>query len=407
MKTLLEKTLISVASALICLSVYCQDINHSFRPGQVWPDNEGKHINAHGGGIIFYNDTYYWFGESRLPRFEKDRSRYGVSCYSSKDLLNWKNEGLALRVLNDTASILQPGCVIERPKVIYNKRTGKFVMWFHHELKGQGYKAALTGVAVSDNITGPYKYIRSLRPDAGVWPLNFPEEYKKTIIKDGDLKSWSDEWKIAVREGLFVRRDFAGGQMARDMTIFVDKDGKAFHIHAAEENMTLHFSELTDDYLDFTGRYIRVLPGESNEAPAVFFTKGKYFMFTSGTTGWKPNPARLAVAKKFFGEWKSIGNPCRGTEDENKISFGSQSTYILPVEGKENAFIYMGDRWNPDNLADSRHIWLPIEWEKGNPIIKWYPNWNPGKLAAISRELPGIVASQAFLILNISAIPQI
>jgi hypothetical protein len=253
-------------------------------------------------------------------------------------------------------------------------------MWFHHELKGQGYKAALTGVAVSNNITGPYKYIRSLRPNAGKWPLNYPDEFKKATVKEGDLKSWSDEWKVAVKEGLFIRRDFEGGQMSRDMTIFIDNDGKAYHVHAAEENMTLHFSELTDDYLDFTGRYIRVLPGESNEAPALFVSKGKYFMFTSGTTGWKPNPARLAVAKKIFGDWKSVGNPCRGTEDENKVTFDSQSTQILQVQGKKNALIYMGDRWIPENLADSRHIWLPIEWEKGNPVIKWYPNWNLSKL---------------------------
>jgi len=123
-----------------------------------------------------------------------------------------------------------------------------------------------------------------------------------------------------------------------------------------------------------------VLPGESNEAPALFFNKGKYFMFTSGTTGWKPNPARLSVSKKLSGEWSSPGNPCRGTEEENKITFGSQSTHILAVQGKKDAFIYMGDRWTPDNLADSRHIWLPIEWEKGNPVIKWYPNWNLGNL---------------------------
>jgi hypothetical protein len=375
-----RKSVVSIASIFICLTLNCQDRNNQIKPGEIWPDTEGNHINAHGGGILYYDDTYYWFGESRLPRSEKDRSYYGVSCYSSKDLLNWKNEGLALRVINDTASLLIPGCLIERPKVIYNKKTGKFVMWFHHELRGQGYKAALTGVAVSDNVTGPYKYIRSLRPNAGIWPLNMTEEQKKAIVKESDLKRNSDEWKNAVKEGLYLRRDFEGGQMARDMTIFVDKDGKAYHVHSSEENMTLHFSELTDDYLDFTGRYVRVLPGGSNEAPALFYARGKYYMFSSGTTGWNPNPARLSVAKKLFGEWKTIGNPCRGTDAENKITFGSQSTHILPVNGKNYSFIYMGDRWTPDNLADSRHIWLPVEWEKGNPVIKWYSGWKLSSL---------------------------
>jgi hypothetical protein len=380
MITIIHRISLTMALAVLCVSAWSQDLNHSFRPGQVWPDNSGRHINAHGGGIIYYNDTYYWFGEYRLPRLEKDKSRYGVSCYSSKDLLNWRNEGLALKVISDSASLLNPGCVIERPKVIFNKKTGKFVMWFHHELKGQGYSAALTGVAVSENITGPYKYIRSLRPNAGVWPQNFQDDNKKSDVNEKNLKSGSDEWRRAVVEGLFVRRDFDSGQMARDMTLFVDNDGKAYHIHASEENMTLHFSELTDDYLNFTGKYFRVLPGESNEAPALFYSKGKYFMFTSGTTGWKPNPARLAVAKKISGEWKSAGNPCRGTDDENKISFGSQSTQILPVAGKKNVFIYMGDRWIQDNLADSRHIWLPVEWEKGYPVIKWYPSWSLNKI---------------------------
>jgi len=316
--------IVSVFTALISFSGISQQKNHSLiRSGEVWPDTEGKHINAHGGGILLHKGTYYWFGESRLPRTEKDKTGYGVGCYSSKDLLTWKNEGLALRVINDTTSLLQPGCVIERPKVIYNKKTRKFVMWFHHELKGQGYRAAMTGIAVSDNITGPYKYLRSLRPNAKVWPVNFTEEQKNATLNESDLKGRPAERIKAVKEGLYVRRDFAGGQMARDMTLFTDRDGKAYHIHSSEENMTLHFSELTDDYLDFTGRYYRVLPGESNEAPAIFFTGGKYYMFSSGTTGWKPNPARLSVSDRITGEWKSLGNPCRGTEEENRITFGS------------------------------------------------------------------------------------
>jgi hypothetical protein len=373
----MKKVILVISIILSGLSARSQDQkNMLIKPGDVWPDTEGKHINAHGGGIISYKGTYYWFGESRLPRGETDRTKYGVGCYSSKDLVTWKNEGLALRVINDTASLLQPGCVIERPKVLFNKKTGKFVMWFHHELKGQGYKAAMTGVAVSDNITGPYKYLRSLRPNAGIWPVNFTEEQKHALVREGDLKSWTEEWKQAVKEGLFVRRDYDGGQMARDMNLFTDRDGKAWHVHSAEENMTLHFSELTDDYLDFTGVYYRVLPGDSNEAPALFFARGKYFMFTSGTTGWKPNPARLATADKITGEWKAIGNPCRGSEEENKVTFSSQSTFVLQPSGKKNLYIFMADRWTPSNLADSRHIWLPVEWENGLPVIKWHNELN-------------------------------
>ena len=273
-------------------------------PGELWPDTEGFHINAHGGSIIRHKGTWYWFGESRLPRTEKDRTNYGVGCYSSKDLIEWDNERLALQVTDDTTSLLRAGCVIERPKVIYNKKTGKFVMWFHHELRGQGYRAALTGVAISDKIDGPYSYIRSLRPNAGVWPVNFPDEYKNLKVTEADLKAGTVDRMKAVKEGLYLRRDFNGGQMARDMTLYIDRNGKAYHIHSSEENMTLHFSELTDDYLDFTGIYYRVLPGESNEAPAIFYANKKYYMFTSGTTGWKPNPGRLAVADKLTGEWK-------------------------------------------------------------------------------------------------------
>ena len=30
----------------------------TFRPGELWPDNHGVHINAHGGGILFHEGTY-------------------------------------------------------------------------------------------------------------------------------------------------------------------------------------------------------------------------------------------------------------------------------------------------------------------------------------------------------------
>ncbi|MGO4913660.1 glycoside hydrolase family 43 protein [Leeuwenhoekiella sp. W20_SRS_FM14] len=345
--------------------------NKHFEPGKIWKDTEGKHINAHGGGIYFEDGIYYWYGE------HKDRSsiaQVGVRVYSSTDLFNWKNEGVALAVSTDLDSEITKGSVIERPKVVYNKKTGKYVMWFHLELKDQGYHAARTGVAISDLPTGPFHYLKSYRPNAGIWPLNFPLKNQETQKNDASLEWWTPEWSAALVEGLYVRRDFEEGQMSRDMTIFVDDDGKAYHIHSSEENQTLHISELTDDYLDFTSRWVRMQPGGQNEAPAVFKQDDTYYMITSGLTGWAPNPARSFSSKSIWGPWESLGNPARGKGAE--VTFNSQSTHVLPVEGKENTFLYMGDRWNPKNHIDGRYIWLPILIKDEKPQIRWMDTWN-------------------------------
>tara|TARA_R110000868_G_scaffold71022_2_gene208390 strand:- start:245 stop:1333 length:1089 start_codon:yes stop_codon:yes gene_type:complete len=348
---------------------------NTFNPGELWLDNNDVHINAHGGGFLIYDNTYYWFGEHKIAGTEGNKAMVGVGVYSSKDLYNWKNEGIALSVSEDPNSKLVKGSILERPKVIYNKKTGKFVMWFHHELKDQGYKAALTGVAVSDKIKGPYNYIDSFRIHKGVLPLNFSKENFSNVELITDEDS-TETIKRKEKEGAFFVRDFEVGQMSRDMTLFVDDDETAYHITASEENRTLHISKLSDDYLSLTNNYIRVFPGGRNEAPAIFKKDGKYFMFSSGLTGWKPNPGKLAVANSMFGEWTFLGNPSRGTEEEIATTFWSQSTYIIPVIGKKDAFIFAADRWKPDNAIDGRYVWLPIQFENETPFIKWFDSWD-------------------------------
>jgi beta-xylosidase len=342
--------------------------------GELWYDTDGKMINAHGGGVLYYQQTYYWFGEFKGMGKEGNIAMDGVSCYSSKDLHSWQNEGLVLKMITDTNSMLQPGCILERPKVIYNAKTKKFVMWFHHELKGQEYKAALTGLAVADKPTGPFRYVKSIRPHKAVWPANFPEDQKKPLDYPL-LKRTDTAWKAKVVEGMFVRRDFEKGQMARDMTLFVDDDGTAYHIASAEDNQTLHVAKLTEDYTDFSGEYYRIMPGQSNEAPAFFKHNGKYYLFASGTTGWKPNPGRSFVADNIYGPWTSLGNPVRGTEEQKATTFHSQSTFVLPVAGKKGTYIYLGDRWTPENAAEGKYIWLPISFENAAPVLYWKNNW--------------------------------
>ncbi len=344
----------------------------SFRPGQPWLDTNGQFINAHGGGILFQKGTYYWYGECKDEKVAY--ALEGVSCYSSKDLYRWKNEGIAFSVIkNDTTHDVSSGCTLERPKVIYNVKTKKYVMWFHLEFRNQGYKKARIGLATSDSPTGPFVFHKSYRPNAGKWPLNFTTE-KKLEDFSAELATKKPDKRKLTEEGYFFLRDFEGGQMSRDMTIYVDDNGKAYSIFASEDNQTLQIAELSDDYQSHNGKFIRVAVGNANEAPTIFKRKNRYYMITSGCTGWAPNAGRLLVADSIFGEWKTLPNPFIGKDSEK--SFHSQGTYILPVQGKKDAFIFMADRWNGQNLKFSPYIWLPIRFENDLPVLKWYDEWD-------------------------------
>ncbi|QKG56306.1 family 43 glycosylhydrolase [Hymenobacter sp. BRD128] len=369
---------VSFLGALLALASLAQAQQRTaFEPGQPWPDNHGTHLNAHGAGVLYDHGRYYLFGEHKIAGPAGNSAQVGVHCYSSKDLYNWQDEGIALAVAPaGSGSEIEKGCVLERPKVVFNKKTSQYVMWFHLELKGQGYAAARTAVAVSSKPAGPYKYVHSFRPDAGQWPLGFQEAWKHPQPGEAALKWWTPEWRTAVAQGLFVRRDFDKGQMARDMTIFVDDDGKAYHIASSEENLTLHLAELTADYQGFTGKWSTIAPAGHNEAPALCKRGGKYYLITSGCTGWAPNAARSFVASSIWGPWRQLDNPATGADADS--TYHSQSTYLLPVAGKQDAFIFMADRWTPKNPIDGGYIWLPLSFEGDQPRLHWADRWTLG-----------------------------
>ena len=354
--------------------------NNFFYPGAIWPDNNGVHINAHGGGILFHAGVYHWFGEHKIEGEAGNAAHVGVHVYSSTDLYNWKDEEIALAVSEDPQSPITRGCILERPKVIFNPRTRKFVMWFHLEPKDAGYSGALSGVAVADHVTGPFQFVSAFRPNAGVWPENAPAEQRQPLLShefarlaELDLPGGPVPY---YPKQLVFRRDFVGGQMARDMTLFVDDDGSAYHLYASEGNGTLHISKLSDDFLKPAGEFIRIFPGRFHEAPALMKWRGRYFLFSSDCSGWAPNSARVSVANNIWGPWEELGNPCLGTKEQTATTFGAQSTFILPVQGRADAFIFMADRWNPTNAIDGRYVWLPIQFKHGVPTISWHDEWD-------------------------------
>ncbi|WP_112238765.1 glycoside hydrolase family 43 protein [Kribbella monticola] len=379
----------------------------SFRPGLEWRDTDGQIIQAHGGQVVPATDEngrriWYWYGEDRSNGYYDSP---GVHVYSSYDLYNWKNDGLALRTMSSpeqfddkyfgklyknytaaqkevvwrdlsTNSVRTDGwakpSILERPKVIYNKATGKWIMWVHSDgpsspTSASTYARGEAGVAIANSPKGPFRWVDSYR-------LNHVPT---------DSVPWC---------GTGSSFDPAGG-MARDMNLFVDDDGTAYIIYASEENRTMYISKLNHDYTYLSARpenavqgkdFVRTLACNQREAPAMFKSEGRYYLITSGATGWDANPAKYATSDNILGQFTDQGSPISGPGAAN--TFSSQSTAVIPYDQQQNKFVFMGDRWTPDSLATAPYVWMPMKFGEGGSLsIGPDQEWRLGDLPAYRR----------------------
>ena len=290
--------------SLIANSARAADGPQTIRPGEIWPDDRGQHIQAHGGGILKRGDTYYWFGEDRTRGLSRDK-RY-VACYSSTDLAHWtfRNQVVALADPEN----LGPGWVLERPKVFYNSQSNKFVMYAH--IDDGRYKYASVAVLTCDTVDGNYQYVKSFRP------LNHE---------------------------------------SRDIGQFIDDDGTAYLIFE-DRPYGFRIAKLSADYMSIE-KEMCLIPRHM-EGGALVHYKGLYYAIGSSLTGWNPNPNRFATATNLAGPWSEFKN----IADPETKTYGSQSTMMLKVVGtKTTTVIFMGDIWRPQMQWDSRYLWMPLE----------------------------------------------
>ena len=287
----------------------------SFKTGSEWLADDGLPIDCHGGNIIYVDSlkTFFWYGEHYgQPR--------GAACYSSKDLYNWKNEGVVMK-----KGDIQ---IFERPKVIYDKINNRYVMWFHYD--GNRYSIAELGVAVSDKPTGPFKLQNHYRPN---------------------------------------------GHESRDIGLYIDPESsKAYIGYAADHvNRTIRMVELSGDYLNVTGNDSDIKA--HCEGPGILKKNGTFFLLTSGCSGWTPNPGNYYTAPSIMGPYEKQGSPFVGDAGDN--SFNSQPCYIFKIPGYKNAYLYMGDRWNGTGSTKSQYVFLPITIKAGGQMeLHFYREWD-------------------------------
>lgn len=314
-----------MAMSLVALACVPAEAAKSFKPGQRWNDTSGAHINAHGCCVVYHEGTYYWFGEDR-----NGSTSNGVSCYTSMDLYNWTRKGIVFK----TSEAFDPEtkkAILERPKVLYNPDTKKWVMYCHWE-NGLGYGRAEVCVAQCSTIDGEYEYVDQFRPN----------------LHD-----------------------------SRDQTIIRHSDGYAYHICATNMNTNINVARLTPDYLAPLGtdQETMVLKGMRLEAPAMIPVDDTLFGLFSECDGWNPTPGHRSVTTDIMGYWQEAGNFCVDAGDAT--TYQSQSTYVLKVEGKEGAYIYIGDRWNKSDVGGkSEYVWLPLSVRSGLPTVRWADEWD-------------------------------
>ncbi len=118
----------------------------------------------------------------------------------------------------------------------------------------------------------------------------------------------------------------------------------------------------------------RLSPKRYMEAPAICKRQGTYYFIGSDCTGWGTNRRAFRCRAIDLGAVDRAGEPMCRTRSRDHL--GGQSTFILPVAGRDDAYIAMFDLWRPENAIDGRYMWLPMMFRDGRFELQFLPAWD-------------------------------
>lgn len=305
--------------------------------GQLWKTENGQTVQAHAPGFVRVGDIWYMCGEDRANWWNPD-----VNLYSSVDLVHWKFENKIIKN-GVTTPELGHGRMIERPKLLYNKKTDKYVVWCHYE--SGNYGASEAACFECDKVNGDYKVVWTGRPL--------------------DVKS-------------------------RDCNVFQDNDGTAYFVSTTNENRDLGLFRLSDDYHEAI-EHTALFKGNGREAPAIVRVGNRYFMFNSACSGWDPNQCKMSYTGNLKSGWTGLSNV------GNPNAFDTQAAAILTITGtKATTYLYVGDRWQDPGLPETKTIIFPISFDGTKCNFKYHERFDINFVTGEWRETPtdGILADK-------------
>ncbi|KAM3076689.1 hypothetical protein ACMFMG_007492 [Clarireedia jacksonii] len=269
-------------------------------PGALWTDAIGTKIDAHGGGVFQYGDTFYWVGQG-------DSDNVTARMYSSKDLLNWENRGLQSGVES-----------MWRPKV---GRLGER-FWIYGQVSRQVQPLE------SSQIVGGYAVTR---PAVYLPPNNY---------------SYSDT-------GMFLDDDGT-------WYLLTSADHNTVQVNKIHTNGTIgaRVNSLIQPVIS-GNKYQQkwILAGAPYEAPGMIKVDGIYFLIVSGKTAYQHNPNKMFWTTSINGTWTGPFDIAPNTTN----TYNSQNTYELAIHGSQRTtYVYMGDQWDLTGSEASNYMWLPM-----------------------------------------------
>ncbi|MCM1530282.1 MAG: family 43 glycosylhydrolase [Alistipes sp.] len=297
-----------------------------------WKDTNGNNIYSQGGGIFKFGDTYYWYGVhykgaetyAASPSKKNDDTGFvSVTCYSSKDLVNWKFEN---DVLTTNSKGMNWCYWFGRLGVAYCKKTKQYVLIAQHNEDVM--------FAQCSTPTGNFEV----------------KNYQNQI--DGVTKAGTG-----------------------DQTVFTDDDGNSYIICSNKGGRGHQYVvPLSDDYLS-AGKAVEVAKGSGREGNCMFKYKGKYYFCASDLHGWNASHSYYMVADNIMGPYSSW-KVMPGTDED--FSHVTQTGFFYTVNGsKQETVLFCGDRWSDfagNGLGYNQ--WVPLSFNGSEPYFNSLSEWN-------------------------------